>query len=113
MQGKMKKVYNFLCLCYTDTEASPKGRLGEGSVSMKADCHMHMVLDGVDWKQAIARHSVRPDENFIRNTLAHYRDLGYTYLRDGGDKWGVGAKARELAPEYGITYRTQIGRAHV
>ena len=75
---------------------------------MKADCHMHMVLDGVDWKAAIARHSIAPDTDFIRNTLAHYRDLGYTYLRDGGDRWGVGAKARELAKEYGITYRTPL-----
>ena len=28
---------------------------------MRADCHMHMVLDGVDWKQAIARHQPKPD----------------------------------------------------
>ena len=75
---------------------------------MTADCHMHMVLDGEFWKAAIARHSVAPDEAFIRNTLARYRDLGYTYLRDGGDRWGVGAKARELAKEYGITYRTPL-----
>ena len=75
---------------------------------MKADCHIHMVLDGVDWKQAIARHSIAPDENFIHKTLARYRDLGYIYLRDGGDRWGVGAKARELAKEYGITYRTPL-----
>ncbi|MBQ8748339.1 MAG: amidohydrolase family protein [Oscillospiraceae bacterium] len=75
---------------------------------MKADCHMHMVLDGVDWKQAIARHTIAPDETFIHKTLKTYADLGYTYLRDGGDRWGVGAKARELAPEYGITYRTPL-----
>ena len=75
---------------------------------MKADCHMHMVLDGIDWKAAIARHSVKPNEDVIRNTLARYKDLGYTYLRDGGDRWGVGAKARELASEYGITYRTPL-----
>lgn len=75
---------------------------------MKADCHMHMVLDGVDWKQAIARHSIAPDETFIRQTLKRYAVLGYTYLRDGGDRWGVGAKAREFAPEYGITYRTPL-----
>lgn len=75
---------------------------------MQADCHIHMVLDGVDWKGAIARHSVAPDEAFIRKTLTHYRDLGYTYLRDGGDRWGVGAKARELAKDYGITYRTPL-----
>ena len=75
---------------------------------MRADCHMHMVLDGVDWKQAIARHSLRPDEGFIRAALATYRDRGITYLRDGGDRWGVGAKARALAGEYGITYRTPL-----
>lgn len=75
---------------------------------MKADCHMHMVLDGVEWKAAIGRHTVTPDEPFIRKTLGIYRDLGYTYLRDGGDRWGVGAKARELAPDYGITYRTPL-----
>ena len=75
---------------------------------MKADCHIHMVLDGVDWKQAIARHSIQPEEAFIRKTLVTYQDLGYTYLRDGGDRWGVGAKARELAPDYGITYRTPL-----
>ena len=75
---------------------------------MRADCHIHMVLDGVDWKQAIARHSLQPEEGFIRQTLAVYQNLGYTYLRDGGDRWGVGAKARELAPDYGITYRTPL-----
>ena len=75
---------------------------------MKADCHMHMVLDGLDWKNAIARHSGKPEEGFIRQTLARYRDLGYTYLRDGGDRWGVGAKARELSQDYGITYRTPL-----
>ena len=75
---------------------------------MRTDCHMHMVLDGVDWKNAIARHSVKPEEGFIRQTLARYRDLGYNYLRDGGDRWGVGAKARELSQDYGITYRTPL-----
>ena len=75
---------------------------------MWADCHMHMVLDGMDWKRAIARHREGWDEVFIRKTLATYRDRGFNWLRDGGDKWGVGARARELAPEYGITYRTPL-----
>ena len=75
---------------------------------MRCDCHMHMVLDGVDWRQAIGRHREGPDEGFIRKTLQTYRDLGFTYLRDGGDRWGVGKLAREIAPEYGITYRTPL-----
>ena len=73
---------------------------------MKADCHIHAVLDGVDWKGAIRRHENRPEDGFLRNMLQTYADLGYTYLRDGGDRWGAGLRARELAPEYGITYRT-------
>ena len=75
---------------------------------MGCDCHMHMILDGVEWKSAIARHAEKPDDSFIHAVLARYRDLGYTYLRDGGDRWGAGARARELAPEYGITYRTPL-----
>lgn len=75
---------------------------------MGCDCHMHMILDGVEWKSAIARHAEKPNDSFIHAVLARYRDLGYTYLRDGGDRWGAGARARELAPEYGITYRTPL-----
>ena len=72
------------------------------------DCHMHMILDGVEWKSAIARHRDGPDEGFIRKALACWRDAGYLYLRDGGDRWGAGKRARELAPEYGIVYRTPL-----
>ena len=72
------------------------------------DCHIHMVLDGVDWKQAIARHSGTPDDRFIHNVLARYQQDGYVYLRDGGDRWGAGKRARELATQYGIRYRTPL-----
>lgn len=75
---------------------------------MYSDCHMHMILDGLDWRSAIARHKQTPDVAFIRRVLAIYRDMGVTYLRDGGDRWGAGAMARQLAPEYGITYRTPL-----
>ena len=75
---------------------------------MKVDCHVHMVLDAVDWKAAIRRHEAMPDESYIRSILALYQDLGYGYLRDGGDRWGVSALARQLAPEYGICYITPL-----
>ena len=67
-----------------------------------------MVLDGADWKAAIAAHRSGPVDALIRPRLARYRDLGFSYLRDGGDRWGVGERARELAPEYGICYRTPL-----
>ena len=73
-----------------------------------AECHMHMVLDGADWKNAIARHAGQTDDAWIRKQIGIYHTLGFTYLRDGGDRWGAGAKAREIAKEYGITYRTPL-----
>ena len=75
---------------------------------MLADCHMHAILDGVDWRAAIGRHRDGPDEGFIRSMLEAYRAAGFDYLRDGGDRWGAGKRARDLAPEYGITYRTPL-----
>ena len=75
---------------------------------MKCDCHIHMILDGEDWRSAIVRHAKGPEDGFIRTVLARYQALGYTYLRDGGDRWGAGLRARELAPEYGIRYRTPL-----
>jgi len=72
------------------------------------DCHIHMVLDGEYWKAAIARHAQGPDVPWIRGVLEQYRKAGFTWLRDCGDRWGVGEAARKLAPEYGITYRTPL-----
>ena len=72
------------------------------------DCHMHMVLDGRDWRAAIGRHKEKPREDWIRGVLQQYARQGFGYLRDGGDRWGVGKRARELAPEYGIRYRTPL-----
>ena len=87
-------------ICYTEPERK--------CFPVRCDCHIHMVLDGADWKRAIARHSGGVDEVWVRRVLETYRKLGFTYLRDGGDRWGVGAKARSLAGEYGITYRTPL-----
>jgi len=69
---------------------------------------MHMILDGFDWRQAIARHAQMPDVPWIRRVLARYQQLGFTYLRDGGDRWEAGRTARAIAAEYGIAYRTPL-----
>ena len=73
---------------------------------MFADLHIHMLLSGADWRAAIAGHQPSPDDALIRRRLAAYQAAGITYLRDGGDRFGVCLRAKELAPEYGITYRT-------
>ena len=75
---------------------------------MYCDCHIHMVLDGVDWKAAIAAHRAGPEEHILRENLRRYQAAGFSYLREGGDRWGVGARARALAPEYGIRLVTPL-----
>jgi len=75
---------------------------------MLGDCHMHMVLDGVEWRSAMGRHREQVQEDWVRRTLQTYADAGITYLRDGGDKHGAAKRASELAPEYGIEYRTPL-----
>ena len=57
---------------------------------MYCDCHIHMALDGSDWKAALARHKTAPDEAFIRATLKNYQALGFDFLRDrGGIRYSV------------------------
>lgn len=75
---------------------------------MFGDCHIHMILDGVYYRAAIDHHKAQPDESLIRARLEDYASRGITYLRDGGDAWGVGLRASQLAEEYGITYRTPV-----
>lgn len=75
---------------------------------MNCDCHIHMVLDGQDWKAAIAAHREAPNDAIIRMNLRRWQAAGFTYLREGGDRWGVGARARELAPEYSIRLVTPL-----
>ncbi len=75
---------------------------------MKADCHIHMLLDGQNWRSAIDMHRSEPDRELIRRRLDSYAQAGFVYLRDGGDRWGVGAAAREMAEEFGIVYRTPL-----
>ncbi len=72
------------------------------------DCHIHMVLDAQYWKSAIARHSEQVNIPWIQSVLETYREAGFTYLRDCGDRWGVGKTAREMAKDYGIDYRTPL-----
>lgn len=76
----------------------------QGENTMKADCHMHMILEGRDYRTAMSAHFDRPRDDLIHRVLSHYQALGFRYLRDGGDRWGVALRARELAGQYGITY---------
>ena len=72
---------------------------------MPGDCHIHMVLDGVYYRDAIDAHRGHVRDDLIRSRLTDYARAGIRYLRDGGDAFGVCQRARALAPEYGIEYR--------
>lgn len=75
-------------------------------IIMHGDCHMHMVLDGIYYKDAIATHKGHVRDDLIHERLAAYARAGIMYLRDGGDAFGVAQRAAQLAGEYGIEYRT-------
>ena len=77
-----------------------------------AECHAHVALDGICFADAKARNSVAPDLEALKSTLASYRQAGITFVRDGGDAWGVSELARSLAPSYGIDYRTPLFAIH-
>lgn len=70
------------------------------------DLHIHMILDGLDFRKAIDAHRKSPQEHIIRERLRQYREMGIDFLRDGGDAWGVCTYAKALAKEYGIDYRS-------
>ena len=73
---------------------------------MVFECHGHIMLDGVSYTNAVARHKNGVDEAFVRNNLQINADQGITFYRDGGDKFGVSVFARKIAHEYGIDYRS-------
>lgn len=79
---------------------------------MFGECHAHIIMDGVNYRHAIDLHRNGPDDNMIREHLKIYQDRGITFVRDGGDALGVSARAKELAPEYGIDYRTPVFAIH-
>lgn len=79
---------------------------------MFGECHAHVIMDGANYRKAIDLHKNGPDETVIREHLKAYQDRGVTFVRDGGDALGVSARAKEIAPEYGINYRTPIFAIH-
>ena len=70
------------------------------------ECHGHIILDGVSYAGAVARHANGVDESFVRKNLKACAELGVAFYRDGGDKHGVSTFAKCVAGEYGIDYRT-------
>ena len=79
---------------------------------MFGECHAHIIMDGVNYQKAIALHKDKVNEDAIRRNLKAYQELGITFVRDGGDALGVSKRAKMIAKEYGIDYRTPVFAIH-
>lgn len=79
---------------------------------MFGECHAHMIMDGLNYKKAVALHAEQVQDEIIRRNLQEYQTADVHFVRDGGDSRGVSKRTKELAPEYGIDYRTPIFAIH-
>ena len=64
-------------------------------MKFNADNHIHIALPEKEMT----------DEQ-IKVRLTVYKDAGVTFLRDGGDKYGVSIRAKKIAADLGIKYVT-------
>lgn len=81
-------------------------------MKMFGECHAHVIMDGMNYRHAVELHKNQVNEEVIRSCFQKYTDCGVDFVRDGGDALGVSARAKEIAPEYGIDYRSPIFAIH-
>lgn len=79
---------------------------------MLGECHGHIIMDGKNYKEAIALHKNGVREEVIHHCFSKYRQAGILFFRDGGDALGVSKRAKEIAPEYRIEYLTPVYAIH-
>ena len=79
---------------------------------MFGECHAHMIMDGVNYREAVAQHQNKVQEEVLRRRFGQYREKGVSFIRDGGDALGVSRRAKEIAGDYGIDYRTPVFAIH-
>lgn len=79
---------------------------------MFGECHAHALMNGANYRAAVELHREAINENAVRECLRTYQEAGVSFVRDGGDPYGVAVLAKKLAPEYGIDYRTPVFAIH-
>lgn len=52
---------------------------------MFGECHAHLIMDGLNYKEAISIHKDHVNDEVIRKHLKVYEELGIVFVRDGGD----------------------------
>lgn len=79
---------------------------------MFGECHAHVIMDGKNYRKAVDIHKDGVKDEVIRNCFQTYQKADVLFVRDGGDALGVSKRAKELAPEYGLDYRTPVFAIH-
>lgn len=79
---------------------------------MFGECHAHIFMNGYNYMEAVELHRGHVCAEDIRRWFREYQKRGVTFVRDGGDALGVSAAARNMAPDFGIDYRTPLFAIH-
>jgi hypothetical protein len=79
---------------------------------MYGECHAHVIMDGKNYRHAVDLHKNQVQDWVIHEVFQTYQKEGISFVRDGGDALGVSARAKVLAPLYGIDYRTPLFAIH-
>ncbi|MGN0335223.1 MAG: amidohydrolase family protein [Lachnospiraceae bacterium] len=79
---------------------------------MFGECHAHVIMDGINYRAAVNLHRDGVKEEVIHRCFEAYRASGISFIRDGGDSLGVSARAKQLAENYGLDYRTPLFAIH-
>lgn len=79
---------------------------------MFGECHAHVIMDAKNYKKAVGLHADGVKDEVIHACFAEYQKRKITFVRDGGDSYGVSERAKEIAPQYDIDYRSPIFAIH-
>ena len=81
-------------------------------MKITGDLHIHVIMDGVNYRRAVELHRNTVDMSVIQRCFSSYQKRSIGFLRDGGDARNVSYTAKKIAPEYEIDYRTPIFAIH-
>jgi Imidazolonepropionase and related amidohydrolases len=79
---------------------------------MIGECHAHTFMNGEDYQKAVSTHKMQVSDTVICEYLCEYQKRGISYIRDGGDDFGVSLRTSQLAREFNINYRTPVFAIH-
>ncbi|MDO4519807.1 MAG: amidohydrolase family protein [Eubacteriales bacterium] len=79
---------------------------------MFGECHAHVIMDGVNYRKAVELHQNGVQDKVIHQCFEKYQEGSVRFVRDGGDNLGVSKRAKQIAGQYQIDYRTPVFAIH-